>query len=187
MAKIITPQTIKIGVFASAFLACKLSSSSPCVASDSNNAPPLNVKVVKLEDIEEEFDYVKREAKFAFRPPDLGSWNCTTSDWAVVVHFPGGTKTYQFQAWRDEIDRLQAGRAENVNKEIFEKATYFGTIQTSPGELLAKAKQLSTSEEYNKSVNNSQTWTRGFLRLVSPELLLSLYETIPATRPYCEN
>jgi hypothetical protein len=85
-----------------------------------------------------------------------------------------------FQAWGEE-GLLQSGRAEYVNKEVFEKATYFGTTETSPCELMAKAKQVTTGE-YRILGNNCQTWVKDFLRLVSPELLTSLYVKIPATR-----
>jgi hypothetical protein len=155
----------------------------------------VNANVVKLGECEEEFDMTKREAKFAFRSTDLGSWDSTTpqggsnnssSDpttiqhWAMVVHFPRGKRTYVFQAWGEE-GLLQSGRAEYVNKEVFEKATYFGTTETSPCELMAKAKQVTTGE-YRILGNNCQTWVKDFLRLVSPELLTSLYVKIPATR-----
>jgi hypothetical protein len=38
-----------------------------------------------------------------------------------------------YQAW-DENGRLQAGRAVCVNKKVFEKATYFGKIETCHSE-----------------------------------------------------
>jgi hypothetical protein len=134
--------------------------------------------VKKLEECEDN-DNMKREAKFAFRPPDLSKWNYSPH-WTVVVHFPRGNRTYLYQAWGEE-GLFQPGRAENVNKEVFEKATYFGTTETSPCELMAKAKQVTTGE-YRILGNNCQTWVKDFLRLVSPELLTSLYVKIPATR-----
>ncbi|EFX80488.1 hypothetical protein DAPPUDRAFT_243745 [Daphnia pulex] len=185
----------KIVLATSAALRRALTSSLPSLKSESN-APPVDTNVVKLEECEEEFDMTKREAKFAFRSTDLGSWDSTgtphdgsnnsSSDpmtiqhWAVVIHFPRGKKTYVFQAWGDN-GLLQAGRAENVNREVFEKATYFGTTETDPCELMAKAKQVSTGE-YRILGNNCQTWVKDFVRLVSPELLTSLYVKIPATR-----
>ncbi len=134
--------------------------------------------VKKLEECEDN-DNMKREAKFAFRPPDLSKWNYSPH-WTVVVHFPRGNRTYLYQAWGEE-GLFQPGRAENVNKEVFEKATYFGTTETCPSELLEKAKKVST-EEYKKYAYNSQTWTREFLKLTSPQLLTSLNDKIPATK-----
>lgn len=140
----------------------------------------MDPNVVKLEECEE-FDNTKREAKFAFRPPDLSRWNYSPH-WTVVVHFPEGNKTYLYQAWKDESSGLlQPGCAENVNKDVFEKATYFGTTNTCPSELLEKAKKVST-EEYKHFAYNSQTWTREFLKLTSPQLLTSLNDKIPATK-----
>jgi hypothetical protein len=157
----------------------------------------VNVEVVKLSDCEEEFDKEPREAKFAFRSTDLSSWasssaagptNNTDSDpttiqhWAVVVHFPRGKKTYLFEAWEDN-KKLQPGRAEIVFKEmeIFEKATYFGTAVTSPSDLLIKANQIPTGIKYDVLRNNCQTWIKDFLDCVSPDLLVLLYENVPAT------
>ncbi len=160
----------------------------------------MDPNVVKLEKCEEEFDNTQREAKFALRTRDLSSLystpscaecgSITNSDpttiqhWAVVVHFPSKikSKTYVFQAWGEE-GLLQAFRAENVNKEVFEKATYFDTVETTPRELLEKAKQVSTGR-YDALSNNCQTWTREFLYLTSPKLLTSLNDKIPATETY---
>jgi hypothetical protein len=145
---------------------------------------------VKLQECEEECDEKIREAKFAFRTTDLGSWNssspsrqgeCTDRDpwtiqhWALVVHFPRGNKTYLFEAWKDEkTGLLQAGRAEGVDYEVFEKATYFGSIETCPRELLEKAQQVSTGE-YRAISNNCQTWLKEFVGLISPKLLEALW------------
>jgi hypothetical protein len=157
------------------------------------------VNVVKLQECEEEFDEKRREAKFAFRSTDLGSWNSSSfsrggintdrhskdiQHWALVVHFPRGKKTYLFEAGNDENGLLQAGRAEGVNYKVFEEAKYFGTTETSPSELLAKAKQVSTTKNYqtyNAFYNNCQTWLKEFLDLISPELLVELYKKIPDT------
>jgi hypothetical protein len=136
--------------------------------------------VKKLEECEDN-DNMKREAKFAFRPPDLSKWNYSPH-WTVVVHFPRGNRTYLYQAWGEE-GLFQPGRAENVNKEVFEKATYFDTVETTPRELLEKAKQVSTGR-YDALSNNCQTWTREFLYLTSPKLLTSLNDKIPATETY---
>ncbi len=156
---------------------------------------------MKLHECEEECDEKRREAKFAFRSTDLGSWASSSrggintdtdpkniQHWALVVHFPRGKKTYLFEAWKDESNGLlQPGRAEGVDYEVFEKATYFGTTETSPSELLTKAKQVSTKKQspcYNAFFNNCQTWLREFLDLISPKLLLALYKEVPATETY---
>jgi hypothetical protein len=153
---------------------------------------------MKLEDCEEECDKETREAKFAFRSTDLGSWasssptggSNTNSDpmeiqhWALVVHFPRGKKTYLFEAWLDENNgTLQPGRAEILYKDfqVFESATYFGTTMTSPCELLEKAKQVETGE-YNTIINNCQTWMKKFVHLIDQKLLTLLYEKVPATQ-----
>jgi hypothetical protein len=154
----------------------------------------LNVNVVKLEEREEEFDQTIREAKFAFRSTDLGSWKSyseretkTTCDpkiiqhWALVVHFPRGKNTYVFEAGREENGLLLAYRAEGVDYEIFAYATYFATIETSPHELLMKAKQVPTGN-YDVLVNNCQTWLEDFLGRVSPELLIALHDKVPETK-----
>jgi hypothetical protein len=159
----------------------------------------VNAHLVKLQECEEECDEKIREAKFAFRSTDLGSWNSssfyrggintdrhpkTLQHWALVVHFPRGKKTYLFEAGKDENGLLQAGRAEGVDYEIFEKAKYFGTIETCPSELLTKAKQVSTTKLFSCYYvfrNNCQTWLREFLHLISPELLVELYKKIPET------
>ncbi|EFX80485.1 hypothetical protein DAPPUDRAFT_318691 [Daphnia pulex] len=189
----------KFGVFAYAALRRALSSFLPSLKSESNNAPPLNVDVVKLGECGEEYyDCKRREAKFALRSTDLGSWNPTTPQggsnnatdsttiqhWAVVVHFPEGKgKTFVFQAWGGN-GLLQAGWAKEVNKEVFEKAKYFSTVETDPRDLLGIAKQVQQQARYDVILNSSQTWTREFLHLISPKLLTSLYETIPATETY---
>jgi hypothetical protein len=169
-----------------------------------SSAPSLNVNVVKLQECEEEFDEKRREAKFAFRSTDLGSWASFSSSrggintdtdpttiqhWALVVHFPRGKKTYLFEAWKDESNGLlQPGRAEGVDYEIFEKAKYFGTIETCPSELLTKAKQVSTKQpgwsRYDVFFNNCQSWLREFLDLISPKLLQELYKEVSETETY---
>jgi hypothetical protein len=134
--------------------------------------------IVKLEDCEEECDCTKREAKFAFRSSDSLPGNSPTSvqHWTLVIHFPRGKKTYLFQA----NCLLQASRAEIPFKDIqvFEKATYFG--ETSPNELLTKAKKVKTGN-YNVLFNNWQTWIKEFLRLISPKLMTWLKEKVAAT------
>jgi hypothetical protein len=168
----------------------------------SNSAPSLNdVDVVKLQECKEEFDNTPRETKFAFRSTDLCSWAasspCTGGEntnrdptpiqhWALVVHFPRGEKTYLFEAGKDENGLLQAVRAEIPFKDfqVFEKATYFGTIETCPCELLEKAKQVSTTKRfpfYNILNNNCQTWLEDFLLLISPDLLNLLHGKEPGT------
>jgi hypothetical protein len=168
----------------------------------SSCAPSVNAHLVKLQECEEECDEKIREAKFAFRSTDLGSWAAFPSSageentdtdpkniqhWALVVHFPRGKKTYLFEAGKGENGLLQASRAEGVDYEIFEKAKYFGTIETCPSELLTKAKQVSTTKQspcYNVFKNNCQTWLREFLDLISPNLLQALHKKIPETQTY---
>jgi hypothetical protein len=138
----------------------------------------VNVPVVPLPECEEEFDMTIRQAKFALRFTDLGSAVGINADsdpkifqhWALVVHFPRGKKTYLFEAWKNESNGLlQPTRAEGVDYQVFANATYIGTTQTSPDELLEKAKQVSTGE-YNILFNNCQTWLKEFVRLISLEL-----------------
>jgi hypothetical protein len=62
---------------------------------------------------------------------------------------------------------------------VFEKATYFGTVETSPNELLTKAKKVKTGN-YNVLFNNWQTWIKEFLRLISPKLMTWLKEKVAA-------
>ncbi|XP_046452617.1 uncharacterized protein LOC124200426 isoform X2 [Daphnia pulex] len=153
--------------------------------------------VVKLGECVEEFDMTKREAKFAFRSTDLGSWDSdffasvsditnskpkTIQHWALVVHFPRGKKTYFFKA-RADNGLLLAYRAEGVAYQVFEKATYIGTVETCPSELLEKAKQVPTGE-YDVLLNNRQTWLKDFLLLISPELLVALHDKVPDTKTY---
>nr|CAH0107110.1 unnamed protein product [Daphnia galeata] len=187
----------KLGIASSTVAKRLVVEALPSLASSKSSAPSVNVEVVKLNDCEEEFDKEPREAKFAFRSTDLSSWasssaagptNNTDSDpttiqhWAVVVHFPRGKKTYLFEAWEDN-KKLQPGRAEIAFKEIeiFEKATYFGTAVTSPSELLIKANQIPTGIRYDVLRNNCQTWIKDFVDSVSPDLLVLLYENVPAT------
>lgn len=119
-----------------------------------------------------------REAKLALRFTDISSGgDCTTDSnpkmfqhWALVVHFPRGKKTYLFEAWKNESNGLlQPTRAEGVGYQVFENATYIATTETSPKELLRKARQVSTGE-YNILFNNCQTWLKEFVRLISLEL-----------------
>jgi hypothetical protein len=65
---------------------------------------------------------------------------------------------------------------------VFEKATYFGTVETSPYKLLTKAKKVKTGN-YNVLFNNWQTWIKEFLRLISPKLMTWLKEKVAATDP----
>ena len=129
---------------------------------------------MNVRDCPEEFDETIREAKFAFRTTDLGSWtslitsgspagddagnNGSTSTnstvlkrlqhWSLVVHFPRGDKTYIFEAGRDKVTGfLQALRTDNVDFNVFKNAMYmyFGTFHTSPRELLEMAQKVSSS------------------------------------------
>jgi hypothetical protein len=114
-----------------------------------------NFNFVELEECEE-FDSTKREAKFAFSKPVPESIQL---HWTLFIHFPRGNKTYLFQA-REENGLLQAYRATTISleeTEMLERATYFGTVETSPNELLTKAKKVPTGK-YHGSLNNWQTW-----------------------------
>jgi hypothetical protein len=122
-----------------------------------------------LRECEEEHDNATREAKFAFRCPYLHS----APYWTLVIQFPGrGSRTYLFQA-REEKGLLQAFRAEiHGDVEVFQKSTYFGTVETSPKELLEKAKEVKTGE-FNV-LANKKAWLKEFLELISPELSINL-------------
>ena len=102
--------------------------------------------------------------------------------WSLVVHFPRGDKTYLFEADKDEVTgRLEASRTENVDKKVFENAMYMycGAFQTSPRELLDKAKKVSSNgTPYDLTTNNCQTWLEEFLKLISPDLYQSFQEIL---------
>ena len=152
---------------------------------------------------------IARDAKFAFQTTDLeftkkpfNSVLSQTADettdrtfilreakhWAVVVHFPKTEKTlektYKFDAGRDDKGYLVYSRHDNIDKEVFEKAMYFGTAVTSPRELLEKADQVSPKDtKYDLWSNNCQTWSKAFLNKVSPDLYKSFGEKLyEATR-----
>ncbi len=169
-------------------------------------APYRRIEPVDVRHCPEECDDTIREAKFAFRTSDLASWTSViTSDgsvagrddgstatnstvfkrlqhWSLVVHFPRGDKTYLFEAGQDkDTGLLQATRTENVDFEVFNNAnnyTSFGTLETSPRQLLDKAKQLYSYYQmpYNLTTNNCQTWLEEFLKLISPHLFNSFQE-----------
>jgi hypothetical protein len=167
--------------------------------SKSLGAQSRKVKPVNLRDCPEECDETIREAKFALRSTDLGSWtsfissgssgaadgsNTTNSTifkrfqhWSLVVHFPGGDKTYLFEDGKDkDTGLLEASRTENVDTQVFDNAMYlyFGTFPTSPRELLELAKQVkSNGTPYNLTTNNCQTWLKQFLQLISPDFFNS--------------
>jgi hypothetical protein len=116
----------------------------------------------------EEHDHTKRNAKFAFRCPDLDS----ARHWTLVIHFPLEVKTYLFQT-REENGLLQAYRAEiHQDNKFFEESTYFDTAETSPRELLEKAKKVPTGKYH--VLTNIQTWLKEFLDDISPELSINL-------------
>lgn len=137
-------------------------------------------KIVKLDECDEEFDQTKREAQFAFQ---ISGDESSQQQWALVVHFSRGKKTYLFGAWKDENDLLQAGRAEGVDYKIFQTATHFGQIaSTSPDELLKTAQRVpSNGTAYDATSNDSQSWLHEFLTLISPELLSSLFEKMSSS------
>ncbi len=140
---------------------------------------------MKLDECEEEFDQTNREAHLGFhvtelykRSPAVGDDDAKSDSkeilhWALVAHFPVGSKTYLFEA-REENGLLQARRAAISLKdlEVSEKVQFFRTIKTSPRDLLTKAKQVPTGN-YNALFNNWQTWQTNFLDLVSPKLWMT--------------
>ena len=145
------------------------------------------VNIVKLNECEEEFDQTKRDAQFAYQLRSIAADGDRTDplllpgvmeQWTLLIHFSRGKKTYLFGAWKDENGKLQAGRAENVDYQIFQSATHFGAdFITSPSDLLEKAKQVSSNgTTFDATSNNSQSWLHEFLTLISPELLSSLFE-----------
>ena len=160
---------------------------------------------MNVQDCPEECDEMIREANFALRTTDLGSWtsaiisdrsaagndrsNTTNSTifkrfqhWSLVVHFPRGDKTYLFEAGQDKnTGLLQASRTENVDKKVFENALYMycGTLDTCPRELLELAKKVkSNGTPYDLTTNNCQTWLEEFLKLISPDLYQSFQEML---------
>jgi hypothetical protein len=140
---------------------------------------------VKLQECPEIFDKEPREAKFAIRATDLGSWQTSSSSssrsgqgstnsdpktiqhWALVVYFPRGEIINLFEAGDDD-GQLQAGRAQIAFEyiDIFNKADYIGEAVTSPCQLLQIAKQVTTGE-YSALFNNCQTWLVEFLRRIN--------------------
>ncbi|XP_046452594.1 uncharacterized protein LOC124200414 [Daphnia pulex] len=167
-----------------------------------NIPPPINGKK-NLEKCQN-FDQTQREAKFALRKTDLQQLKSLSEDrknseftdmdptiaqhWSLLVQFPEGNqkiaqKILFFEAVEsaegDNKGNLQVLCAENVDAEVFKKATYFDTLKISPSELLEKAKQVSSNgTKYDRFYNNCQTWVREFLVLTSPKLSKSLVETI---------
>jgi hypothetical protein len=144
------------------------------------------VNIVKLNECEEEFDQTNRDAQFAYQLRSIAADGDRTDpllpgvmeSWMLVIHFSRGKKTYLFGAWKDENGKLQPGRAENVDYQIFQSATHFGsTFITSPSDLLEKAKRVpSNGTTFNVTSNDSQSWLHEFLTLISPDLLSSLFE-----------
>jgi hypothetical protein len=154
---------------------------------------------VNVRNCPEECDEIIREAQFALRTTDLSGWtNSMTSGssagttnstifkrlqhWSLVVHFPRGDKTYLFEAGQDkDTGRLEASRTENVDKKVFENALYmcFGPLDTSPRQLLDKAKKVSSNgTPYDLTNNNCQTWMEEFLKLISPDLFNSFQKML---------
>ena len=178
-----------------------LGAESPSAASLGTEFP--SGKPANVRNCPEECDEMIREAEFAFRSTDLGSWTSFISSgssgaadgsttnttvfkrlqhWSLVVHFPRGDKTYLFEADKDEVTgRLEASRTDNVDIKVFEKAMYmyFGDFQTSPRQLLELAKKVSSNgTPYDLTTNNCQTWLEEFLKLISPDLYQSFQEML---------
>nr|CAH0107122.1 unnamed protein product [Daphnia galeata] len=184
------------------------SSSSKIPGAESPSATSLGTefpsgKPANVRNCPEECDEKIREAEFAFRSTDLGSWTSFISSgssgagdgsttnttvfkrlqhWSLVVHFPRGDKTYLFEAGQDKnTGLLQASRTENVDKKVFENALYMycGTLDTCPRELLELAKKVkSNGTPYDLTTNNCQTWLEEFLKLISPKLFKSFEEML---------
>ena len=156
---------------------------------------------MNVQDCPEECDEMIREANFALRTTDLGSWTSAMTSgsfaestatnstifkrfqhWSLVVHFPRGDKTYLFEAGQVNVTGLlEASRTENVDTQVFDNAMYlyFGTSDTSPRELLEKAKKVSSNgTPYDLTTNNCQTWLEEFLKLISPDLYQSFQEML---------
>ncbi len=135
-----------------------------------------------MRECEDEHDCTIRKAKFAFRCPYLHS----DPYWTLVILFPDEKKTYLFHA-REENGFLQAFQAKiHGDNEIFQKSTYFGTAETSPNELLEKAKQVKTGQ-FNV-LANKKAWLKQFLDQISPELSIDLSrEYLRAKREEMEN
>lgn len=130
------------------------------------------------------------------RTTDLGSFNSssgqqneptnnhpkTIQHWAIVVHFPRGNKTFVFEAWEDENNKLVAGRAdENVDVDVFKNAEYFGTHKTSPKDLLDIArKNKNNGRKYSILLGvECQLWAKSFIRDVSTDLYGRLRGKLP--------
>ena len=144
---------------------------------------------MNLEKCPEIFDEKQREAQFAIRATDLGSWKSsfpsveepTDSDpktiqhWALIVYFPRGEIINLFEAVNDD-GKLQACRAliafEEI--EIFEKADYIGEAVTSPCRLLEIAKLVKTGKYSALGSNNCQTWLKEFLQRINSDCGSSL-------------
>ena len=139
---------------------------------------------MKLQDCPEEFDGQPREAKFAVRSTDLGIWNSSSQSgeepidsypkaiqhWALVVYFPKGEIIHFFEAW-EENGKLQAGRAQIAFEdiEIFNKAEYIGTAETSPRQLLKIAKQVYTGEYRALGNSNCHSWLIEFFNRINSD------------------
>nr|CAH0107125.1 unnamed protein product [Daphnia galeata] len=157
-----------------------------------SSVPSINAEVEKLQECPEIFDMTPREAKFAIRATDLGSWQTSSSSsrsssrsgqgstnsdpkaiqhWALVVYFQEGKVINFFEAGKDENGQLQAGRAQIAFKdiEIFNEADQIvATAVTSPRQLLEIAKQVKTGE-YSAVFNNCQTWLKKFLNRINSD------------------
>jgi hypothetical protein len=151
-------------------------------AGSQSSAPSLKVKVVKLQECPEIFDEQPREAKLAIRATDLECWKSSfrpveepsntdpkaIQHWALVVYFPLGKIIHFFEGWDDD-GQLQAGRAQIAFEyiDIFNKADYIGTAETSPRQLLEIAKQVKTGKYSALGRNNCQTWLVEYLERIN--------------------
>lgn len=154
-----------------------------------------------VEKCPESFDSVKRSAKVGFRHVDIPSSNtsaeqqrqhATSNDgvriqhWALVFYFEDsqdGPTVHVFEANCNNEDQLEVGRGITPNLDVFRQSTYLGTIpETSPRDLLIKARSSKCEGSYDVVSNNCQTWLKKFLDMYFPELLNSLYRKLPFTK-----
>ena len=157
---------------------------------------------IPLEYCAEETDNIKRRALFALLTTDLktsslssnfNSGICGGRDtsidpvdfqhWALLVHLEQGNLYLLYEASKDEATgKLRAYRAD-VSRELFETARKTGYGETSPQELLGKAKCLR-SNEYQLLTNNCQTWLKEFLHQICSYMVLKLSILLQEMDPY---
>ena len=105
--------------------------------------------------------------------------------WALLAHLEQGNLYLLYEVSQDEATgKLRAYRAD-VSRELFETARKIGYYETSPQELLGKAKCLRSNDtEYQLLTNNCQTWLKEFLHEICPYMLLKLSVLLQEMDPY---